>query len=97
MVRDVGFEGQAGWSWYTGSSGWLWRTAVEELLGLKFHGDKLEVQPRLPEGWPGYSAVVRRPGETELHIEVSREGILINGRPPKKTSPTSSQVSKNMV
>lgn len=48
--------GRGGWTWYSGAAGWLYRTGVEALLGLKRHGDELEVAPCLPRDWPGYSA-----------------------------------------
>src|SRR3546814_11687976 len=48
--------GRGGWTWYSGAAGWLYRTGVEALLGLKRHGDELEVAPCLPLDLPGYSA-----------------------------------------
>src|SRR3546814_10270121 len=51
--------GRGGWTWYSGAAGWLYRTGVEALLGLKRHGDELEVAPCLPRDWPGYSAQLR--------------------------------------
>ena len=43
-----GRAGEAGWSWYTGAAGWMLRIVAEELLGLRFQGGKLTLQPRLP-------------------------------------------------
>ena len=51
--------GRGGWTWYSGAAGWLYRTGVEALLGLKRHGEELEVAPCLPRNWPGYSAQLR--------------------------------------
>ncbi len=51
--------GRGGWSWYTGAAGWYYRVAVQELLGLKVRRGRLFLEPRLPEGWPGCSAVWR--------------------------------------
>src|SRR3546814_6887222 len=59
--------GRGGWTWYSGAAGWLYRTGVEALLGLKRHGDELEVAPCLPRDWPGYSAQLRCGARSEEH------------------------------
>jgi cyclic beta-1,2-glucan synthetase len=51
-------KGRGGWSWYTGASGWLYRTAVEAILGFRKKGDRLLVNPSLPNTWDGYSATL---------------------------------------
>lgn len=71
-----GREGEAGWSWYTGSAGWFLRVALEELLGLRQKGGELLIEPRLPEGWGGFSASWRG-----REIVVTREGITVDGVP----------------
>jgi cellobiose phosphorylase len=60
---------RGGWTWYTGSAGWMYRVWLEEVLGVKLRGDRLTIQPRLPEDWPGYTLTLRY-GETEYRIEV---------------------------
>jgi len=60
---------------------------VEALLGLKRHGDELEVAPCLPRAWPGYHAQLRR-GAARYTIAVtnlktsgsSRVTITFDGR-----------------
>ena len=79
--------GRGGWTWYSGAAGWLYRTGVEALLGLKRHGDELEVAPCLPRAWPGYHAQLRR-GAARYTIAVtnlktsgsSRVTITFDGR-----------------
>jgi cyclic beta-1,2-glucan synthetase len=76
--------GRGGWTWYTGSAGWLYRAAVEGILGLRLDGgDRLRVEPALPEGWPGFRAVLRHLG-TEHIVEVRRDktgvSAFLNGK-----------------
>ena len=54
--------GRGGWTWYTGSAGWLYRTAVEAILGIRREGDRLHIEPVLPESWPGFEAVLNQNG-----------------------------------
>lgn len=64
--------GRGGWTWYTGSAGWMFRVAVESVLGLRVeNGDTLVLDPRVPDGWPGFSIDFRTPsGRTLYRIEV---------------------------
>lgn len=60
--------GRGGWTWYTGSAGWLFRVALESVLGLTVeNGDTLVLDPRIPDGWPGYSIDFRTPSGNTLH------------------------------
>ncbi len=62
--------GRGGWTWYTGSAAWMYRTAVEYMLGIRLHGDRLFLSPVIPHGWPGFEATIRRNGTTfEVMIE----------------------------
>jgi cyclic beta-1,2-glucan synthetase len=61
--------GRGGWSWYTGSAGWMYRVWLEEVLGFKLRGNRLTIQPTIPDDWPGY-AIDFRYGRTAYHIEV---------------------------
>ncbi|MFN3273228.1 MAG: GH36-type glycosyl hydrolase domain-containing protein [Paracoccus sp. (in: a-proteobacteria)] len=65
-------SGRGGWSWYTGSAAWMSRAAVEGILGLRRRGGHLVVTPRLPGGWPGFSARLKIDG-TEICITVRRD------------------------
>jgi cyclic beta-1,2-glucan synthetase len=74
--------GRGGWTWYTGSAGWMYRVWLEEVLGFKLRGDRLAIEPVIPEDWPGYVLTFRY-GRTEYRIEVengsdfSREEIRL--------------------
>jgi cyclic beta-1,2-glucan synthetase len=65
--------GRAGWTWYTGSAGWLHRAGLESLLGLRRHGDTLELDPCIPGTWPGF-AISWRHGGTRHEIAVENPG-----------------------
>lgn len=63
--------GRGGWNWYTGSSGWMYRLILETLLGVTRSGERLSLQPRMPDEWPGYTVSYRYGGST-YEIEVRR-------------------------
>ena len=46
--------GHGGWTWYTGSAGWMHRAGLESILGLRFEGSFLHLDPCIPNGWPGF-------------------------------------------
>jgi len=46
--------GRGGWTWYTGAASWMYQVGTESLLGLKKHGDILEIDPCIPKDWPEY-------------------------------------------
>jgi cellobiose phosphorylase len=81
------FTGQGGWTWYSGSSSWMYRLGLEGFLGLKKRGDRLEVDPRIPQDWPGfhvtyrfgaatYEFQVQNPG----HVHQGVQQVALNGR-----------------
>jgi cyclic beta-1,2-glucan synthetase len=51
--------GRAGWTWYTGSAGWMQRAGVESILGVRTHGDFLQLDPCIPRDWPKFELMVR--------------------------------------
>ncbi|MGA9222615.1 MAG: cyclic beta 1-2 glucan synthetase, partial [Pseudomonas graminis] len=63
--------GRGGWTWYTGSAGWMYRLGVESLLGLQRSGNLLQLNPLMPEDWPGFNLSYRFAG-TQYHFEVVR-------------------------
>lgn len=65
--------GRGGWTWYTGSAGWMYRAAVEGLLGLRRRPGGIEIDPSLPETWPGFTATLMLDG-TRHEIRVTRSG-----------------------
>lgn len=63
--------GRCGWSWYTGAAGWYHQAVVSGLLGISVKEGQLTVTPKLPAGWPGWSACWET-GEGSLSIAVCR-------------------------
>jgi cyclic beta-1,2-glucan synthetase len=79
--------GRGGWTWYTGSAGWMYRLIVESFLGLRLQGDRLRIEPCLPEDWKAFT-VHYRYRETVYHIEVHQTGratgderLSVDGQP----------------
>jgi cyclic beta-1,2-glucan synthetase len=72
-------QGRGGWTWYTGSAGWMYRAAIEGILGLTRKGDKLCLNPCLPESWPEVTLTVTlgdaRYTVSVLNPEASGTGI----------------------
>jgi len=70
-----GWFGHGGWTWYTGSSGWMYRLGLEAILGIRRHGETLEVNPCIPGDWSGFR-VDYRYGAAVYRIEVENlEGV----------------------
>jgi len=69
VYRLPGRIGHGGWSWYTGSAAWMYRAWVEEVLGLKVHGDHMELSPVIPGWWEGFRVRYRH-GEAIYEIQV---------------------------
>jgi len=61
--------GRGGWTWYTGSAGWMYRAGLENILGLRMHGDNLAFDPCIPAGWPGFGISLQF-GSSRYAIEV---------------------------
>lgn len=77
--------GRGGWTWYTGSAGWMYRLGVESLLGLQRTGNRLQLNPLIPEDWPGFTLSYRFAG-TQYHFEVVRRdtsgtSMMLDGEP----------------
>ena len=47
--------GRGGWTWYTGSASWAYKTGIENILGLRKHGDELTVDPHVPSEWESFT------------------------------------------
>jgi cellobiose phosphorylase len=67
--------GRGGWTWYTGSAAWMYRLVIESLLGLKLEGNRLRIEPCLPDDWNGFT-VHYRFRETVYHIVVTQTPAL---------------------
>ena len=65
--------GRGGWTWYTGSAAWLYRIGLEAILGFQLRGGRLQIEPCIPPGWPGYEITYRN-GSTTYHVAVENSG-----------------------
>jgi cyclic beta-1,2-glucan synthetase len=62
--------GRGGWTWYTGSAAWMYRTAVEYILGIRFAGNILFINPVIPRRWPRFEVTIRHGSATyEIKVE----------------------------
>ncbi|MBB1498512.1 GH36-type glycosyl hydrolase domain-containing protein [Paracoccus sp. MC1862] len=76
--------GRGGWTWYTGSAGWLYRAAVEGLLGIRRRPEGIEIDPSLPDGWPGFSATISIEGMSHEMAVTRQDGglrVTLDGKP----------------
>jgi cyclic beta-1,2-glucan synthetase len=70
--------GRGGWTWYTGSASWMYRVAIESMLGLRFHGNRLVLAPCISSKWP--SCRVRfRHGTAHWTLQVSNPDGVEHG------------------
>ena len=69
VYRLPGRVGRGGWSWYTGSAAWMYRAWVEEILGLKVRGNRLLLDPVIPQWWNGFRLQYRH-GKALYSIQV---------------------------
>jgi cellobiose phosphorylase len=65
--------GRGGWTWYTGSASWLYRVGLEAILGFRLKAARLEIDPCVPPGWPGYEITYCH-GSATYHIVVENTG-----------------------
>ncbi len=59
VYAEAPHVGRGGWTWYTGSAGWMYRAGVEWILGFRFRGAALHMDPCIPRSWPGFSVTFR--------------------------------------
>lgn len=52
-------SGRGGWTWYTGSAGWMFQLIIESFLGLKLEGNRLRIEPCVPEDWKSFTVFYR--------------------------------------
>jgi cyclic beta-1,2-glucan synthetase len=71
VTSAVGKAGRSGWTWYTGSAGWMYRIWIEDVLGFKLRGDRLSIEPVIPDDWQGFEITYRH-GNTVYEIAVRR-------------------------
>ncbi len=86
IYSAAGRVGQCGWTWYTGSASWMYRIWVEEVLGLRVRGDRLTIEPEIPDEWPGFEMTWHHGGAV-YEIVVTRDEqatstqLELNGQP----------------
>lgn len=62
--------GHAGWTWYTGSASWYYRVGLEEILGFRLRGNRLQLAPSIPVHWPKLWIRYRYGENTVYHLEI---------------------------
>ena len=76
MVADIYTNpdqmGRGGWTWYTGSAAWLYVITLEKLLGFEKRGDKVRLNPRVPDEWQDFT-ITYQYGRATYHLTGSRE------------------------
>jgi cyclic beta-1,2-glucan synthetase len=87
VYRLPGRIGQGGWSWYTGSAAWMYRVWIEEVLGFKKLGNRLYIDPVIPDWWDGFKIEYRFEGalyaievENPDHVQKGITAIDLDGR-----------------
>lgn len=83
IYSNPAHTGMGGWSWYTGAAGWYFKVVTENLLGLKRIGNKLYINPELPEGINGYEAKLKICG-TQINLTVKKASfskLIVDGEP----------------
>ncbi len=78
VYRLPGRIGQGGWSWYTGSAAWMYRVWIEEVLGLKKRGDRIFIDPVIPDWWDGFNIQFRH-GEALYVITIQNPDHIQQG------------------
>lgn len=66
--------GKGGWSLYTGSAAWYWVAVVNIMLGIERHGDKLLINPRVPDHFREFS----------ITLEIENTPIFISAKPAEE-------------
>ena len=82
IYSSESFPARGGWTWYTGSAGWFYRVGVQDILGIKKHGNKLKIVPKIPISWDGYKATYNYL-DTIYKIEVvkdSKDKTIFDGK-----------------
>ncbi|MFT3883634.1 MAG: hypothetical protein QM703_28800 [Gemmatales bacterium] len=78
--------GHVGWTWYTGSASWYYRVGLEEILGFRLRGNRLQMVPAIPSHWHSFRITYRYRDNTVYHIHVDRSAkstnvLQLDGRP----------------
>jgi len=71
--KDAATHGEAKNSWLSGTAAWNFVAISQWLLGIRPELDGLRIEPRIPAGWSGFTAVRKFRG-AEYRITVKRAG-----------------------
>jgi cellobiose phosphorylase len=71
--RDAPTHGEAKNSWLTGTAAWNYYAVTQWILGIRPGYEGLEIAPRVPKSWPGFTATRKFRGVT-YRIKVTRAG-----------------------
>ena len=66
VYGEAPLTGMGGWSWYTGSGGWFYRVALESILGFRYEGNSITLQPAIASAWK----------EFEIEVKLDDEGTI---------------------
>jgi cyclic beta-1,2-glucan glucanotransferase len=73
------YIGRGGWTWYSGSASWMYRLGTEMILGLQRIGERLHINPCIPDDWPEYQ-INYRFGKALYHILVKNQQNKKSGK-----------------
>jgi cyclic beta-1,2-glucan synthetase len=66
-------QGMGGWTWYTGSAGWMYQLLAESFFGLVRIGNRLEINPCIPDSWNTFE-IRYRFADTMYLLKFERDG-----------------------
>jgi N,N'-diacetylchitobiose phosphorylase len=81
-------------AWLTGAAAWGYYSATQYILGIRPELDGLRIDPCIPSGWDGFTAVRRFRGTT-YHIQVHNSGHVCRG--VKRMRVDGAEVYDNLV
>lgn len=74
-----GLEGRGGWSLYTGSASWYYTAVTENVLGIRFCGDKLFFTPSVQEVLPFSVSIQTENAQITLYGEEDGNTLYCDG------------------
>jgi len=73
--------GRGGWTHYTGSAAWLYTVVLEKLLGFERRGNKVRLDPKVPQEWNSFS-ITYQWGHSTYHFTAQGDGLpMLDGMP----------------
>ena len=74
--------GRGGWTWYTGSAAWFYRLGISEILGFNKRGNKIYMNPHVPNKWNKFEIEYKYLDTTykiKINMNNSKECITLDG------------------